>query len=110
MLTCKHNRVALLQTPLGLYPSELRWMYLKGVLRNFANFTLKTPVSESQVCKFIKKRLQHRCFPVKFAKTFKDTLFYRTPSVAASLNFETIFLTLKLLPVETLKDTILKLK
>ena len=41
MLTCKHNRVALLQTPLGLYPSELRWMYLKGVLRNFANFTGK---------------------------------------------------------------------
>ena len=41
---------------------------------------------------------------MKFAKTFKDTFFYRTPSVAASLNFETIFLTLKLLPVETLKD------
>ena len=41
MLTCKHNRVALHQTPLGLYPSELRWMYLKGVLRNFANFTGK---------------------------------------------------------------------
>ena len=31
------------------------------------------------------KRLQHRCFPVKFNKTFKNTyLFYRTPPVAAA--------------------------
>ena len=30
-----------------------------------------------------KKRLQHRCFPVKFAN-FKNTFFYRTLSVTAS--------------------------
>ena len=34
-------------------------------------------------CNFIKKKLQHRCFPVKFAKLFR-TLFYRTLLVAAS--------------------------
>ena len=34
-------------------------------------------------CKFIKKRLQRRCFIVKFAK-FLENLFYRTPPVAAS--------------------------
>ena len=33
---------------------------------------------------FIKKRLQYRSFPVKFAKFFKNTFFYRTPPVAAS--------------------------
>ena len=26
-----------------------------------------------QVCNLIKKRLQHRCFPVKFVKFFKNT-------------------------------------
>ena len=52
-----------------------------GVLKNSANFTGKQPAFESlfnkvvglEVCNFIKKRPQHRCFPVKFAK------FFRTP-------------------------------
>ena len=46
-------------------------------------FYRKTPASESifnkvaalKACNFIKKRLQHRCFPVKFAK------FLRTPTL-----------------------------
>ena len=46
-------------------------------------FYRKTPVLESifnkvaglKACNFIKKRLQHRCFPVKFAK------FLRTPTL-----------------------------
>ena len=50
----------------------------KHVLKDFYR---KTPVLESlfnklaelKACNFIKKRLQHRCFPVKFAK------FLRTP-------------------------------
>ena len=33
---------------------------------------------------FTKKRLWHRCFPVNFAKIFKNFLSYRTPPVAAS--------------------------
>ena len=51
----------------------------KSVLRNFVNFTGKTPALESLLNKVrptavIKKRLQHRCFPVKFAK-FRRTTF-----------------------------------
>ena len=34
--------------------------------------------------KFIKKRLQHSCFAVKFVKFFWKTFFYKTPPVAAS--------------------------
>ena len=35
------------------------------------------------VCNFIKNRLQHGCFPVKFAKSLWSA-FYRIPSVVAS--------------------------
>ena len=57
-------------------------MFFKiGVLEKFKNFTGKY----LQACNLIKKRLQHRCFPVKFAK-FLRTLFYRTPQVASSTN------------------------
>ena len=34
---------------------------------------------------FIKKKSQYRCFPVNFAKFFKDTFCCRTPPVAASV-------------------------
>ena len=52
-------------------------------LKNIANFCRKTPVLESlfnkvaglRACIFIKKRLQHRCFPVTFhLRIFKNTL------------------------------------
>ena len=52
-------------------------MFLKiGFLKNFAIFTGKAPVLESilnkvaslQACNFIKKRPQHRCFPVNIAR------------------------------------------
>ena len=36
-----------------------------------------------KACNFTKKRLQHSCFPVKFAKFFKNTFFHRTPLVGA---------------------------
>ena len=36
-------------------------------------------------CDFIKKNLQHRYFPVKFAKFLRALIFYRKPTVAASL-------------------------
>ena len=52
-------------------------MFFKiGVLKNFAKFHGKTPLFESH---FNKKRLQHRWFPVKFAK------FVRTPSFTEHL-------------------------
>ena len=31
----------------------------------------------------LKKRLWYKCFPVNFAKISKNTIFYRTPTVAA---------------------------
>ena len=57
---------------------------------------MKTPMLESllnwlgglEAWNFIKKRLQQRCFPVKFAVS-KNTFFYRTPRVAASGNGKT---------------------
>ena len=42
-------------------------------------------VTGPQGCNFIKKRLQHRCFPVKFSKYLRTPFFYRTPPVAASV-------------------------
>ena len=64
-----------------IYRSSHRRCSVKnGVLQNFANFTGKqlcrclcNKVAGPQPCIFIKKRFQHRCFPVKFAK------FSRTP-------------------------------
>ena len=54
----------------------LRPLIQAATRENFCNIHRKTPVLESlfikvaslQPCDFIKKRLQHRCFPVKFAK------------------------------------------
>ena len=56
-------------------------------LKNFANFAGKIHVMESlfkkdsspQACKFIKKRLQHRYFPVKLAR-FSRALFLQNTS------------------------------
>ena len=63
---------------------------------------MKTPVPEffsldkvayHQACNFIKKRLQHRCFTVNFAKLLKALC--RTPQENVS-NFNSTFLTLRL--------------
>ena len=43
--------------------SHWRWFMEKAVLKNFAVFTAKL-----QTWNFIKKRLQHRCFPLNIAK------------------------------------------
>ena len=55
-----------------------------GVRQSFSNFTGKhlcrslfSDVADLKACNFVKKRLQHRCFPEKFAK------FLRTPQGAA---------------------------
>ena len=57
-----------------------------GFLKNFANFTKETPVLESlankvallKPFKFIKKRLQHMCFPVKNANFLKKSFLQNT--------------------------------
>ena len=65
--------------------SHQRCSVKKDVLKNFAKLHREAPVLESlfgnfggpQPCNFFKKRLQHRSFPVKFAK-FLEHLFWRT--------------------------------
>ena len=42
-----------------------------GALKNFANRVFVTKVAGLKACNFIKKRLQHRCFFVKFAKSLR---------------------------------------
>ena len=65
----------------------------KGVLGNFAKFTGKhlrhslffNQIADPMSATLLKKRLWHRCSPVNFAKFFKNTFFYRTPVMAASV-------------------------
>ena len=45
---------------------EKRCSVKKGVLKNF---------QFRKACKFIKKRLQHKCFPVKFGKILRKSIF-----------------------------------
>ena len=54
--------------------SDRKCSVSKGVLKNFANFTGK------HMCwtLFLKKRLQHRCFPVKFAKLLRTLVLKNT--------------------------------
>ena len=61
---------------LGLFrSSHQRCSVKKGVLKNFANFTGKHLCwSLLQACNFIKKRLQHWCFHVKFATFLRTSI------------------------------------
>ena len=66
--------------------------YKKALPKNFAIFTGKHLLCQSlfsikfqpiKACKIIKKRLQHRCFPVHiayYAQVFKDTHREKAPS------------------------------
>ena len=61
--------------------SHWRCFWKKAVLKNFVNFTGKhlcwshlSVTWGSKACNFIKKRLQHRCFPVKFAKLLRTLI------------------------------------
>ena len=38
---------------------------------------------QMQACNFVKKTLQHWCFPVNTAKFLRTAFFYRTPAVTA---------------------------
>ena len=49
----------------------------KGVLKNFANFTGKHLCQSLFFNKELKKRLWHRCFPVKFAKILRTPFLQR---------------------------------
>ena len=64
---------------------------IKSVLKNFAKFTGKhlcwslffNVVAGLRLATLLKKRLQHRCFPVRFEKFLITPFFCRTPPVAA---------------------------
>ena len=65
-----------------IWKQPLEEFFEKDVLKSFANFTGKhlfwslffNKVTGLRACSFIKKRLQHRCVPVKLAK-FYEHLF-----------------------------------
>ena len=68
-------------------------VFTLGALKNFPNFTGKTlvlgslftKVSGPQAYKFIKKRLQNRCFHVKL-KTYSRALFLQNTSDEYNIN------------------------
>ena len=58
-------------------------------IKNLTNFTgkkhvLKSLFNKFAYCNILKKRLLHRCFPVKFVKFLRTAFFYRASPVAAS--------------------------
>ena len=60
---------------LGLFrSSHRRCSVKKGVLKKFAYFTGKHLCWSLFLIKFIKKRLQHWCFSVKFAKFLRTSI------------------------------------
>ena len=46
--------------------------------------SLFNKVADQKACNFVKKKLQHRCFPVKFAKFLRTPFFTEHLCVAAS--------------------------
>ena len=65
--------------------SSLSQMFFKiGFLKNFAIFTGKHLGWSLFFINFMKRRLQHRCFPVNITKFLRKASFYGTPLIAAS--------------------------
>ena len=82
----KHLTLSLCNINSAWRSSRLQMFFKVGALQTSANFTKKHLCQKTFFNKvqawpatLFKKRLQHRCFPVKFAK------FLRTPSVTASV-------------------------
>ena len=75
---------------ISIRSSHSQMFFKVSVLKNFTIFIGKTSAGVSlfffflKACNFIKKRLQHECFPLNIAK-FSRTGFYRTPPVATSV-------------------------
>ena len=57
----------------------------KSLLKQPFADVLQNRCCKPRACNFIKKRLQHWHFPLKFFEIFKNIFFYRKPPVAASL-------------------------
>ena len=54
---------------------ESQMFFKIDVLKNFANFTGKHQCWSLFLVNFIKKRLQHKCFPVKYANLLRTPFF-----------------------------------
>ena len=72
-------------------------MFFKiGDLKKFRNIHRKAPLLESflkkvgglQICNFIQKETATQVFSCEYYEIFKNTLFYRTPPMAASGAYE----------------------
>ena len=70
----------------------------KAVLRNFAKFTGKHLYQSlffnkvaGLACNFIKKETLTQVFSCEFCETSKNTFYYRTPPVAASVWLKNVF-------------------
>ena len=59
------------QSPYRIQKQPPQVFYKKGVFKTFVNFTGKNLCCSLFLIKFIKKRLQHSCFPVKFEKILR---------------------------------------
>ena len=84
-------RVASYFSLVNFYRSSCSQMFFKiGVLKTSAIFTGKTPDLESlfskvaglKACNFVKDN-PTQVFSCEYCKIFKNTFFYKTPSVAA---------------------------
>ena len=70
----------------------------KGVLKNFLKFTGKhlphclffNKFAHPRPANLFKKKLQHRCFPLNFAKFLRLSYFYGTPSCGCFYRFTTL--------------------
>ena len=85
-----------------------------GFFKNIANFTGKHLcwvlfLIKRKTCNFLKKRLQHKCFSVKFVKNFRTPFFYRTHVAAFALTDYLSSKYIKAVSFSILKFQILKL-
>ena len=70
------NKVADLKVLESLFNKVAGLKVLESLFNKVADLeSLFNKVADLKVWNFIEKRLQHRCFPVKFAKSFKNTHF-----------------------------------
>ena len=85
------NRV-LNTSPQFSHAGAFRGVLKRGVLNNFAKFTGKhlsqslffNRIAHLKPVTLLKKRLEHRCFPVNFCEIFQNNFFYGKSLVAAS--------------------------
>ena len=90
MLESLFNKVAGLQENYLIYQCKTRSSLPEVFSEKHVKFTKlreihgKTPVSESQVCNFIKKETPIKEFSIEFSVIFKNTFLCRTAPTAAS--------------------------